>query len=702
MTWPARHALLVLAFLASTAALAQTASISIDKKGSPNPIAAGADITYTLTISSEGPSDALSVTVNDPLPAGTTFASLASPAGWSCTTPAANGTGSVNCSLPTFPPGSDVFTLVLHTDSSLPDGSTISNTATVATSTNDPDMNDNTAIVITPVVTSSELAVTKSAAPDPAPIGGTLTFTIDFTSSGPSDPVSVEMDDVLPAGTLFNSITAPFLFVCSTPAIGTNGAIHCSKPSVPPSSGGTFTITTTVDPAVAEGTVISNIATIKSNNPDPNPANNSATATVTAKHLSNLGVTKTAAPNPVAAGAPLTYTINVTASGPSSAPNVVLDDPLPVTTTFVSLAAPGGWSCTTPAVGATGTVHCTNASLAAGGGGSFTIVVMTSPTLPAGSVISNTATITGAVTETTMTDNSATATVTTGISSDLALTKSAPAVTFPGSPFTYTLHYSASGPSQASAVTSNDALPATTTFASITAPGFSCTTPAVGAGGTVTCTAVALAAGASGNITIGVKTAAAAPPSTVITNTATISSAAGDTNANNNSATATTTVHPPPITGVKTASSIGFINEGSNVTYTIVLHNGGASAQGDNPGDELTDVLPTSLTLVSASATSGTASIDVPTNSVHWNGAISAGGDVTITINAKVAAGTVNTAFSNQATIHYDGDYDGTNESTTTTNNAIISVVAAVPALSTLLLLALASALMFAGWRSLR
>ena len=43
------------------------------------------------------------------------------------------------------------------------------------------------------------------------------------------------------------------------------------------------------------------------------------------------------------------------------------------------------------------------------------------------------------------------------------------------------------------------------------------------------------------------------------------------------------------------------------ITYTVVLTNAGPNTQSDNPGDELTDVLPASLTLVSASATSGTA-----------------------------------------------------------------------------------------------
>jgi uncharacterized repeat protein (TIGR01451 family) len=150
---------------------------------------------------------------------------------------------------------------------------------------------------------------------------------------------------------------------------------------------------------------------------------------------------------------------------------------------------------------------------------------------------------------------------------------------------------------------------------------------------------------------------------------------------------------------VKSAQA-AHIDEGSNVTYTIVLHNGGAFTQGDNPGDEFTDVLPSSLLLLSASATSGTALADAGTNTVHWNGSIAARGDVTITIQATIRTGTAGSTVSNQGTIHFDGDGNGTNESTTTTSTAQFAVVstAKIPTLSPELLFALAALLGAAAW----
>src|SRR4051812_16857619 len=85
-----------------------------------------------------------------------------------------------------------------------------------------------------------------------------------------------------------------------------------------------------------------------------------------AQTLADLSITKVDDPDPVTAGSSLVYTITVSNKGPDNADSAMLSDPLPAGTTFQSLAAPAGWSCTTPAMGATGTVSCTAAALAPG------------------------------------------------------------------------------------------------------------------------------------------------------------------------------------------------------------------------------------------------------------------------------------------------------------------------------------------------
>src|SRR5262249_33237582 len=116
----------------------------------------------------------------------------------------------------------------------------------------------------------------------------------------------------------------------------------------------------------------------------------------------------------------------------------------------------------------------------------------------------------------------------------------------------------------------------------------------------------------------------------------------------------------------------------TTVTYTLVIGNSGPGAQNDNPGDELTDVLPAGVTLVSANATSGTALATVATNTVTWNGTIPSAGSVTITIQATVDAANPTQApldapsatgatTPNQGTIACDADGNGTTEPTVAT-----------------------------------
>lgn len=121
----------------------------------------------------------------------------------------------------------------------------------------------------------------------------------------------------------------------------------------------------------------------------------------------DLGVTKSAVPT-AAAGTNLTYTITVTNAGPGAASirtpvhatdvgalasGVSLTDVLPPQTTFVSLTQNTGpsFGCTTPAVGANGTVTCLIASLATGASASFSLVVAIAPS--ASGTVSNTATV---------------------------------------------------------------------------------------------------------------------------------------------------------------------------------------------------------------------------------------------------------------------------------------------------------------------
>ena len=200
--------------------------------------------------------------------------------------------------------------------------------------------------------------------------------------------------------------------------------------------------------------------------------------------VADLAITKMDTPDPVTAGTNLTYTIAVTNNGPDAASTASWSDTLPAGTTFVSLPAVAGWSCTTPAVGAGGTLSCSNPSFAVGSA-VFTLTVAVAPSVTAATMLSNTASVTSATVDGTAGNNSATATTTVAASADLSITKTdGVATATAGGSVTYTITASNAGPSTATGATVADTFPASLT----------CTWTCVGAGGG-TCTAAG-----SGNI----------------------------------------------------------------------------------------------------------------------------------------------------------------------------------------------------------
>lgn len=160
----------------------------------PVTVTAGQNITYTITVTNGGPSDAAGVTATDVIPAGTTLVSATATQG-SC-----SGTTTVTCSLGAIVSGSGAMaTLVVST--AIGTGTPVSNTVTVTSATADPVSGNNTATLSTSLGCTAMTAT--PAALVPGLVGGPYSQTVNAT--GGVAPVTFALTGTLPPGVSFSA-----------------------------------------------------------------------------------------------------------------------------------------------------------------------------------------------------------------------------------------------------------------------------------------------------------------------------------------------------------------------------------------------------------------------------------------------------------------------------------------------------------------
>ncbi|MDX6678590.1 MAG: hypothetical protein QOE31_2642, partial [Solirubrobacteraceae bacterium] len=463
--------------------VAPAADVSLTKTG-PQGVEAGAEATYVLTVSNQGPSTAHGVVVSDPLPAGLTFVSLAAGPGASCTTPAVGSGGTISCTIATLADGAGVeLTLVARAAFATAE-QTLVNTAHAAGDEFDPDAEDDDASAATAVGPAADLRLVKTASLAALPQNGQLTYTLTAFDDGPSDATNVSIADALPAGMSFVSASAG----CAESA----GTVTCDLGNV--ADGASRAVTITVK-AVANGTQV-NTATVSSDDPDPDPSDNPASATVEVGPTADLGIVKTGAAN-VAAGGQLTYTLSAHNEGPSTATGVRVVDDLPDGMTYLLSSASQG-SCSYAA----GTVTCALGSLADEADATVTLTVRATFAL-AGTTVPNSATISGDQNDGDVEDDASTHAVAVGPAADLVVTNDAPAHVPAGGQLLYTLQLANHGPQSAASAVLTDTLPAGLTFVSADPSQGSCSA----AGQTVTCMIGTLPDGAAAQVLLTVAVA---------------------------------------------------------------------------------------------------------------------------------------------------------------------------------------------------
>jgi uncharacterized repeat protein (TIGR01451 family) len=590
------------------------ADLALTKSDAPDPVLAGEQLTYTLTVSNSGPRSATGVQLTDTLPASVTFDS-ATPSQGTCSQDA----GVVTCALDTITNGGGASVEITVTPQ---EGGTITNEASVVSDQRDPTPADNSASTETTVDPSADLELTKTDSPDPVLAGELLTYTLDIHNAGPSSAAAVQMIDTLPAGVTFDSAT-PTQGSCDELA----GSVECALGTI--ANGTTATVTIEVRPQTP-GT-ITNQAGVVSLALDSDTADNNATIETTVEAAADLSLTKSDDPDPVRVGDLLTYTLSVDNAGPQEATAVTLSDTLPAGVTFES-AVPSQGTCAEAA----GTVDCELGTIASGADATVEIKV----TPQADGSLTNEASVDSAVADPDSADRSASEQTTVAPVADLALSKSdSPDPVLVDELLTYSLTVHNAGPSSAANVSVTDDLDADVTFDSATASQGTCSEDA----GAVTCALGTIADEGNATIEIKVRPQAAG----TITNQANVTSDAHDPTPADNSANAETTVDRVANLSLTKTDSPDPAVTNETVTYTITAHNAGPSGA---TSVSVTDNLPAGVIFDSATASQGSCSQAAGVVSCAL-GTLGNGADATATVKIRPqSAGSITNAASVSST----------------------------------------------------
>jgi uncharacterized repeat protein (TIGR01451 family) len=286
------------------------ADVQVTKTGPPS-AQRGTNVTYSIVVRNNGPSDAVNVLVTDPAPAGLIVTDFT---GQCITFP--------GCALAAG--ASQTLSVVMTIPPDYPDTSAdpIVKVANASTATTDPKPANNTARVTTSLAAPvADLSITKTDGVTSVTAGQATTYTITISNAGPATAPSARVVDTFDPA-IFSGVT----WTCTA-----SGTSSCTATG---SQTGNINTLVTLNPGAANAVVFTAQATIvatatgqaentatvstTAGEGDPDETNNTATDLDLIEDLVDVSIVKTG-PASIAAGTTATYTVVVTNSGPSTA-----------------------------------------------------------------------------------------------------------------------------------------------------------------------------------------------------------------------------------------------------------------------------------------------------------------------------------------------------------------------------------------------
>ena len=357
----------------NAAAAIPSANLRVSKSDSPDPVIAGEELFYEVTVTNDGPDPAFGVVVTDQLPNQVDYLSDND----SCTLGLGN---KLTCDLGDLANGASrtirIKTRVQSTTvENEADGTLrIDNTASAASVSVDSDPSNNTAVETTFVQDSADLQVTKVCEPGTTlQAGQTGICTVYVDNVGPSSARSLTLTDT-------NNSEGTFTIGSATPSAGscskTATVVTCTLNKLRAASvteSGRWSVA--IEVSAEEALEIDDVARVRSETPDPNTGNNQQQDTIVVSAAADLELSKSG-PASAIAGTQMTYTLDLTNNGPSTATGVVIEDVLPAAVSIVSVSGTGGATCNGGIPGNAGVpTTCSFGNVAKNGTRSMTVTV---------------------------------------------------------------------------------------------------------------------------------------------------------------------------------------------------------------------------------------------------------------------------------------------------------------------------------------
>lgn len=556
------------------------ADLVVSMSDSPDPILAGDNLTYTITVSNAGSDAAQAVEIGG-IPINTTLVSATSSLG-ACT-------GAV-CKIGTLAGGTSA-TVTLVVSPYL--NGTLTHSVTVNSTTADGNSANNSATTSTVVNGNADLVVSMIDSPDPVKVGQNLTYTVTIQNVGTGVANQVVLTDMLPSSYYASYVSSTTSQgSCSvlpdSPYYGVS-SLRCALGQI--NAGASATVAIVVNPIVSTF-ALQNAAEVKSLG-DRNPANNTASAETMVGTFADLGVTVRSNSSSATTGQNVTYIMEVSNDGPD-ATNARAMLNLPPSSKLVS-ATPTQGSCTTVNWNYTERgAECIIAGLASGG--KVTVTVVAAFGMPGSLSVSADVSSNNNSVDSVYSNNSASASIAVTGQADLAIAVTgSPQSAHIGTPVRYTMTVTNLGPDASGNVVIRDILPLAASWIEIDFNGSTGCDGYVSAIGGINCTY--LRSGSVWTIAYTVTYSATGSGQAQFI----VNGAVTDPNSSNNSTSVTTTVSGnADLVLSMTAPATVAINK--TVTYSIQLTNQG-------PDTAIWGVLsgsaPSGFSLVSATTSQG-------------------------------------------------------------------------------------------------